>query len=434
MKRKLEKRITWTVLLLIVLLVSLSFSSSTGATAELPVLSNIMVMDSSPFTCPVDMLAYWKLDEADGSTSFKDYYGSNDGVCTDKCPTPGEGFLNNAQVFSGNQEIKIPSIEVFNWTSENDFSIEIWVNIPPEETCEGSKIFLSRHAGDQAWWVGCDHISNKAVFSMRDSQRIGLEISGGEALNDGNWHLVVALHDGKKDENRLYVDGVLVKSGSVTYLGNWISQRELNIGHHDVLTDPAGSKYYFSGMLDEIAIYGKALSLAEIQYHYERGLVGKNYCEPVNLTLYTQGEGVVEKSPNDPYAFGQVVSLNAIPELGAIFYSWSGEFEGFDNPATIIMDSDKVITATFSQPISYQLTTSTIGQGRIIVDPYLPEYLHLTSVKVLAIPEAGWIFAGWSGDLSGNNTPVEVLMTTDLAISASFVESKNKVFIPVILR
>jgi hypothetical protein len=61
-----------------------------------------------------------------------------------------------------------------------------------------------------------------------------------------------------------------------------------------------------------------------------------------------QGEGSVTKSPDlDGYVCGTEVELTAHPDPGWCFGGWSGDLVSTDNPATIIIDSNKVVTATF---------------------------------------------------------------------------------------
>lgn len=107
-----------------------------------------------------------------------------------------------------------------------------------------------------------------------DSDMLDIGVSSTQAFNDGQWHHVVgtwsasagtAVHS---SQFKIYVDGNLVtttsgSTGSVTSpltgLGTTI------IGYHQ----PWGS--YFPGDLDEVAIWSKSLTLAEIQELYVRG-------------------------------------------------------------------------------------------------------------------------------------------------------------------
>jgi hypothetical protein len=434
MNPHMNKRLTRPVFILFILLAWLVLGLTGGATASTPAdlaaasyLSDT-VNESSPLTCPDSMLGYWKLDEVDGTT-FTDYFAGNDGACTDKCPTPAEGIVQGAQSFD-HDEISVPYDAAFNWTAGDSFSIELWVN-SAEGLGAGLGIFISRHAGSPAWWVGYDQEWGRAAFALRDSSRIGIEVWGETAVNDGDWHHLVAVHDADKDEIQLYVDGALDKSAPVTFTGNWISERYIGIGFHNDSTDNV-PKYHYTGKLDEIAIYGKALSLDEVQYHYNQGLQGEGYCETVDLTILINGAGSVEEYPVKPYKYGQEVTLTAVPEPGFIFYDWSGDLAGYDNPVTIRMDKDKVITASFSEPVWYTLAVATMGEGTVPVEPELEEYLHGSRVTLTAVPQPGWLFTGWSGDLAGDDNPVDVVMTADKNVIATF--SVPKIFLPLSLK
>jgi hypothetical protein len=387
---------------------------------------------STTAVCPLDMISYWKLDEITGS-NFVDFAGSNDGHCaSNNCPLLEDGVLDGGQRFMGNQGVDVPASTDFDWDGSSDFSIEVWANIPAAEACDGSEIFVGRHAGVPAWWVGCDHGTNMAVFSIRDSARNGKEISGGPALNDGQWHHVVAIRDGGNDLVQLFVDGQLAAAETKNFTGNWVSQKEINFGYYKVIYGPP--YYHFSGTLDEIAIYDRALSSAEIAYHYAKVRGGKGYCAPVELLVYTEGAGSVNVSPAEPYLFGQAITLTAEPNPGYIFFEWRDDLTGSVNPATITMNGNKTITARFSEPIYYTLLVEANGLGFVSLEPDLDEYLHGSLVTLRAIPQPEWLFSSWSGELSGNQSPVEVLVTDDLAITANFVEADYQILLPLIFK
>ena len=48
---------------------------------------------------------------------------------------------------------------------------------------------------------------------------------------------------------------------------------------------------------------------------------------------------------------GESVTLTATPDNGYYFAGWSGDLAGATNPAVITMDSNKIITATFSEQL-----------------------------------------------------------------------------------
>jgi hypothetical protein len=61
------------------------------------------------------------------------------------------------------------------------------------------------------------------------------------------------------------------------------------------------------------------------------------------------GNGKVAVTPEQTaFDKGQTVTLKAVPAAGYAFAGWSGDAEGFDNPLTLLMDSDKSVLASFA--------------------------------------------------------------------------------------
>jgi polygalacturonase len=87
------------------------------------------------------------------------------------------------------------------------------------------------------------------------------------------------------------------------------------------------------------------------------------------LTINVLGSGSV--SANPPccnYSAGQLVTLTANPNSGWSFSSWSGNLTGYANPATIIMNNNYTVTATFDQ-VGYAGIT---GDSRTVTEPTFP--------------------------------------------------------------
>jgi uncharacterized repeat protein (TIGR02543 family) len=66
------------------------------------------------------------------------------------------------------------------------------------------------------------------------------------------------------------------------------------------------------------------------------------------LTVNVVGNGTVTRNPlNTTYAGGTIVTLTAVPSANWTFQGWSGELTGTQNPASITVDGNKTVTATF---------------------------------------------------------------------------------------
>ncbi len=138
------------------------------------------------------------------------------------------------------------------------------------------------------------------------------------------------------------------------------------------------------------------------------------------LTVNTDGNGSVTPSEGT-FASGTVVTLNATADPGWMFNQWSGNLSGSNNPETIIMTSNKTVTAHFIQTdINYTLTVNIIGNGEVDLDPPGGTYPVNTIVTLTAIADSGWMFDHWSDDLTGNSNSDSILMTSNKTVTAHF--------------
>ena len=67
----------------------------------------------------------------------------------------------------------------------------------------------------------------------------------------------------------------------------------------------------------------------------------------------------------------------------------------------------------------FTLTVNVVGSGIVDQDPAAP-YYDGDTVTLTATPDAGWTFAGWSGDATGSINPASVTMGGDKTITATF--------------
>jgi uncharacterized repeat protein (TIGR02543 family) len=139
------------------------------------------------------------------------------------------------------------------------------------------------------------------------------------------------------------------------------------------------------------------------------------------FNLVTGGEnGIVKRSPlGNSFYEGFEVTLTAFPDEGYKFNGWSGSYSGTDNPATITMDSDKEVTARFTAIPAYTLST-TATNGSVALNPADESYQEGTEVTLTAIPDEGYEFFAWGGDLSGTDSITTIYMSGDKNVVAAF--------------
>ena len=142
-----------------------------------------------------------------------------------------------------------------------------------------------------------------------------------------------------------------------------------------------------------------------------------------NLTINPPvGQGTVSKNPDkSEYLENEKVVLTANPAVGYKFSSWSGDLSGDQNPTTLVMDSDKSITAVFEEGESYSLNVNSGANGQVLKSPAKAFYAYGEIVTLTAVPDAGYMLGAWGGDLTGSSSPSIVSMTQNRTVTASFV-------------
>ena len=139
----------------------------------------------------------------------------------------------------------------------------------------------------------------------------------------------------------------------------------------------------------------------------------------LTLDVFPDGSGTITADPVGPsYAYNTVVTLTAVESTGWTFASWSGHASGTTPVVTITMNAPKAVTATFDAI----LTTYVYPPqgGTLTVQPAGPSYPYNTVVTLTALPNTGWAFASWSGDVSAASAVVTLTMDGPKAATATF--------------
>jgi len=124
------------------------------------------------------------------------------------------------------------------------------------------------------------------------------------------------------------------------------------------------------------------------------------------------------------YSPGELVTLTATPAPGTdyVFAGWSGDLTGPNNPATLVMDADKSVTARFEAEGQYTLDISVSPEngGTVARDPNKAMYAPGDSVTLTGSPAGGYTFRDWSGDVTGPNNPATLEMDSNKSVTARF--------------
>ena len=124
------------------------------------------------------------------------------------------------------------------------------------------------------------------------------------------------------------------------------------------------------------------------------------------------------------YAMGSSVKLTATPSAEYVFKEWTGGFTGTTNPANVIMDLDKTVTAVFEKR-EYPLSLTIVGSGTvkeeiIKIAAASTNYKSGTTVRLTPQPSAGFQFKKWSGDDTTSKTPLDLVVSKPINLTCTF--------------
>lgn len=126
------------------------------------------------------------------------------------------------------------------------------------------------------------------------------------------------------------------------------------------------------------------------------------------------------------YAMGTSVKLLATPSPEYVFKEWSGGYIGTTNPANIVMNEDKTITAVFEKR-EYPLSLTIVGSGSvkeeiIKIAASATNYKSGTTVRLTPQPSDGYEFNGWSGDDTSKISPLDIVISKPTNLTCTFIK------------
>jgi hypothetical protein len=162
-----------------------------------------------------------------------------------------------------------------------------------------------------------------------------------------------------------------------------------------------------------------ALTAIVLKQGEEEGLPPVYY----KLTVNPPTGGKVKIDPmRTKYEKGTRVKLMATPDFGFYFVNWTDSIKGVVTDTTsIVMNSDKVVTANFVEKTKYTITTE-VSNGNIFLSPTGGTYYEGVVVTVLAKENVGYKFTGWSGALSGSVNPQTIVVDENKTVIANIEE------------
>jgi fibronectin type 3 domain-containing protein len=170
----------------------------------------------------------------------------------------GQATYGQALSFDGvNDAVAVANPSALNFGT-SDFTFEVWVK---RNLLGGQQRHLLSKCDNATWGTGCKEL----YFKASNQLALGSNATGDTlsvTIADTNWHHVAVTFVDATNTLSFYVDGTLRTTATKALEADGASHL-VTIGNH--LLGGLNQANAFSGLLDEVRIYNRALSQAEIQ-------------------------------------------------------------------------------------------------------------------------------------------------------------------------
>ena len=339
---------------------------------------------------PANMISWWP-----GDNDANDIQGANNGILQNGTAF-GAGEVKEAFSFDGNDDY----VEVADSPSLNPVTVtaDAWIN---SADVSGNHNVLFK--GNHAYLLQIR--DGNVLFGSKDSSGSYAEFQGSLTVPANTWTHVAITHDGAK--KRIYVNGVLdpnTQDQSGLFTGD---TNPLKIGTHYLLQE------FFAGRIDEVEVFSRALTGAEIESIYDARSAGK--CKPcvtppANLIGWWPGDGnaldLVDTNDGAPSG-----NVGFVPGKVAQAFSFDGasvEFMG--NPPSLNLTGNQVTLDGWVNPIS---ATEGVYFGKSSSGRNDYTLYFLFGQLAASIKSAGTEFFLYTGFIPPNGQWTHIAMTYD---------------------
>jgi hypothetical protein len=216
-----------------------------------------------PVGLTAGLVGWWKLDETSGDTAV-DSVGGHDGLLIGGA-THIPGHLGGALAFDGiSGQVNIGSAVAYA-THAAPFSFSVWVNLTSFMNSEPTIMEIQSDAdstspydvifSDSTAWMGVSQGDGDASW-------ISLKTLADPSTQD--WHHIAVVYDGvdplSASSFQYFVDDVAQSPVEANSYGSQVNQSRIGAAEE--------AANYWTGAIDDVRIYNRALSTAEISELY----------------------------------------------------------------------------------------------------------------------------------------------------------------------
>jgi hypothetical protein len=357
--------------------------------------------DKDPGACMTEgLVGYWDMEEGGSGTKVYDRSGNgNDGdfgpyMATSTNPWAG-GIIPLSGGKTGGGALQFDGVDDYVEVPDSvsldglgSLTIEAWIK--PEVAQQGGIVTKGTYDGARYWVYQLETASDATLyFSINDVNYNRFELRTVDTVPLDSWSYVAAVWDGATGDAKIYINGVEVAATASAIISMADNTYPAYIGKQSNVT--YGDKF-FNGVIDEVRIYNRALSAAEIRYHYNRG-------GPVAHWKFDEGSGSTAydstNNDNDGTLYGEMATSTS-PNSGWTTgkHGSALSFDGVDDYVEIGDQSILEGMDTLTIEAWIKRSDTSTGEQYIINKWTSSYYMAVVSNKVRIYITAGGIEYG----------------------------------------
>lgn len=223
------------------------------------------------------LVGAWLFDDGTDTTVADSSGNELDGELVQGEPEWVEGKFGTAMNFDGTDMVNVPDNDLLDLTS---FTIAAWINSPA--TSGRWHVIAAKEARNPTG-------RNYGIFGHVNNGSIHYSFTSGgwksfdapTNVTDGTWHHVAATYE--QPNFKLYIDGVIDAEVAPDGVPE-SNESPLYIGGCDI------GNYWMTGAIDEVVLFDRALSEAELAELIEDGMASVTPVEPAGKLTTTWGQ------------------------------------------------------------------------------------------------------------------------------------------------
>ncbi len=231
-------------------------------TVGIPLIGVLLILFSNvAISAEEKPVGVWLFDEDTGDVAEDISGNKHDGDILGGVKWTKDGRFGGALEFDGNDgSVEVPDHADLQFPKNTDFTLTCWLKITTPEPSPPMMVAKNYQPAQVLPWYALYYADQgKAATGdvslfLRDAGGTSFHIAAGSKVDDDQWHHIVGVRDG--DKIILYLDGE--------------AKAEMGGANFDVGTNNAPLHFmshtgrFLGGLLDEVIIYRRALSPAEI--------------------------------------------------------------------------------------------------------------------------------------------------------------------------